>query len=283
MSSKIYFSKKSGRKPLSYYTIKLVTGSIARIAPSIGKKLVKTLLLTPVRHQSKVAKPSAMLAHKLDFLDAHIDVYELGSGPVVLFTHGWSGSASQFYPLMEKVASLGFKAVAFDHYAHGNSAGKQANLPLFVKGVEAVQNYIGAPVVAAISHSMGCIAALNKVTTKAHILIAPPFDFYTSFEKRILSTGISKSLFEELIKSVESEHGMPFKSLLPERHLSKHKNIFMVHDLEDKFAFHHLSEKVVKQFPHLKLVSTQGLGHSRVINDELTWQSIKTQLTVLVA
>ncbi|BBN83532.1 esterase [Pseudoalteromonas sp. A25] len=279
MSSKIYFSKKSGRKPISFYVIKALTGSMARLAPSLGQRCVQKLLLTPVRHQSKALKPAAMREHRLNTLGAPLHIYELGEGPVVLFTHGWSGSASQFYPLMEKVASLGYRAVAFDHFAHGKSAGKIANLPLFVKGVDAVQGFIGEPISAAISHSMGCIAALNRVNAQSHILIAPPFDFYTGFEERILATGISKNLFEGIIRSVEREHNMPFQSLLPEQHLTKHENVFIVHDLEDKFAFHHLSENVANKHPHLKLLTTQGLGHSRVINDDLTWQSIKTQLT----
>lgn len=224
-----------------------------------------------------------MKEYKLNTQFEQLHIYELGDGPIVLFTHGWSGSTGQFYPLMEKVAALGFKVIAFDHYAHGNSAGKEANLPLFVRGLEAVKAHIDLPIVATISHSMGSIAALNRVNTNVHILIAPPFDFYTGFEQRILATGISKRLFNTVIKSVESQHDMIFENLLPEHHLAKHKNIVIVHDLEDKFAFHHLSEKVAKIHSHLTLITTQGLGHGRIINDEQTWQVIAAQLSMLKA
>ena len=281
MSSKIYFSDKSHHKPISYYLIKALSGSVARIAPKLGNQFARRLLLTPVRHQAKSSAPHKLTERRLDTPYSQLRIYELGEGPVVLFTHGWSGSASQFFPLMENVAQQGFKAVAFDHYAHGKSAGKVANLPLFVRAVEAVKNSINADIVAAISHSMGCIAALNKVVCKTHILLAPPFDFYNGFEARILGTGISKRLFKSLVASVEGEHNMQFETLLPEQHLSKHKRIFIVHDEDDKFAFHHLTQQIASAHAHIDLQSTKGLGHSRVINDAQTWQSIKTQLDAI--
>ncbi|OHU84282.1 MULTISPECIES: alpha/beta fold hydrolase [Pseudoalteromonas] len=283
MSSKIYFSDKSGAKPFSYYGVKALSSTVARIAPAVGKKFARRLLLTPVRHQSKASKPLEMSSYTINTQFEALHVYELGHGPVVLFTHGWSGSASQFYPLMEKVASLGFKAVAFDHYAHGMSAGKEANLPLFIRAIDAVQKHLNEGIHAAISHSMGCVAALNTINPLLHVLIAPPFDFYNGFEQRILSTGISKTLFKSVIHSVEQQHQMRFDNLLPELHLAKHDKVLIIHDVQDKFAQHDNSQAVVKQYPHVELISTQGLGHGRIINDDHTWQSVQTQLQKLQA
>ncbi|CAM4201519.1 alpha/beta hydrolase [Pseudoalteromonas byunsanensis] len=283
MSSKIYFSDRSGAKPLSYYGIKALSSTVARIAPAIGKKFARRLLLTPVRHRAKVSKPQGMSNYTINTEFEALHMYELGQGPVVLFTHGWSGSASQFYPLMERVAASGFKAVAFDHYGHGMSAGKEANLPLFIRALDAVQTHLNEPVYTAISHSMGCVAALNTICSRSHILIAPPFDFYNGFEQRILSTGISKTLFKSVIQSVEQQHQMPFESLLPELHLTKHDNVLIIHDVQDRFARYDNTQTVVKQYPHVQLMSTQGLGHGRIINDEQTWQSVQNQLQQLQA
>ncbi|WP_105169814.1 alpha/beta fold hydrolase [Pseudoalteromonas sp. T1lg23B] len=283
MSSKIYFSDKSGAKPLSYYGIKALSSTVARIAPTVGKKFARRLLLTPVRHRSKVSKPQGMSDYTINTQFEALHVYEIGQGPVVLFTHGWSGSASQFYPLMEKVAAIGYKAVAFDHYAHGMSAGREANLPLFIRAIDAVKKHLNVEVHAAISHSMGCVAALNILDPRSHILIAPPFDFYNGFEQRILSTGISKTLFKSVIHSVEQQHQMRFASLLPELHLAKHDNMLIIHDVQDRFALYDNTQTVVKQYPHVQLLSTQGLGHGRIINDEQTWQSVQKQLQKIAA
>jgi hypothetical protein len=281
MSSKIYFSDKNQRKNVGYYGVKFLSGTIARVAPRVGNKFARRLLLTPVRHNTKTAKPSNSQEYKLPTNEGDLHITELGNGPVVLFTHGWSGSTGQFYPLMEKVTSLGFKAVGFDHFAHGQSAGREANLPLFVKALEAVISHIDGPVVCTISHSMGCIAAVNKITGPSHVLIAPPFDFYTGFEQRILSTGLSKRLFEQVLKGVEVQHDMAFSALLPEQHLTKHNDILIVHDEEDRFAHYALSKQQASLHDHIELYTTQGLGHGRVINHELTWQKIATKLDAI--
>ena len=53
--------------------------------------------------------------------------YRLGQGPVWLLMHGWSGSASQFYPLMSHIAAQGFKRVLKDAAFEGCDAlGKPA-------------------------------------------------------------------------------------------------------------------------------------------------------------
>lgn len=84
--------------------------------------------------------------------------YRLGRGPVWLLMHGWSGSASQFYPLMSHIAAQGFTAIAYDHPAHGHSAGHTGHLPRFVRAFDELVEKMTAdygPLQGVIAHSMG--------------------------------------------------------------------------------------------------------------------------------
>jgi len=275
MSNKIYFSDKRTNKSFSYYLIKTLSNVAYFIAPKFAKKQTQKLLLTPMLSKKLKSTQTDFEQQKLATQYGDLNLYRVGRGPKVILTHGWAGGAAQFFPLMEKIAEAGYEAIAFDHLAHGNSGGQFANLPLFIKGLNAVVSNEGKDDLACIvSHSMGTVSALNQDKSIKHLLIAPTFGFYQSFEQRILSTGLKSRLFHNLLSDIEAEHDLKFKSLLPEPHLSQtQQQIQIVHDEGDKFAPFDLTAEQVSQFEHVSLTSTQGLGHGRVINSDQTWQA----------
>ena len=278
MSSKIYFSDQKSRKPLSYYLVKSISSPAARIMPNKALKHTKKLLLTPAKSKTRATVPNHFQQDTIMTPEGAIATISIGSGKTVLLTHGWSGSSKQFIPLMEKIAEQGYRAIAFDHFAHGQSGGKFANLPLFIKGLKFViahtDNLVGI-----ISHSMGTIAALNSSKHLPHVLIAPTFGFYESFKQRILSTGISQKLFHGVLSEVEKEHNMQFENLLAEKHIATQTHpVAAIHDVDDRFAQFTLSQHQAKQHPNFSLHAVSELGHGRIINSDPTWQLVKKQL-----
>ena len=276
MSSKIYFSNKTNaRKPASYYLIKAVSRALHTISPRFALKQTRKLLLTPAKSKRPPKQPHAITHSHISSQIGQLALYRIGTGPKVILTHGWSGSAAQFFPLMEKIAQAGFEAVAFDHFAHGNSDEKRANLPLFIKGLAAVIYELKPQNIAClVSHSMGAVAALNQAKHFKHLLIAPAFNFYNSFEHSILSTGLTRKLFTNLMSEIEQEHQVRFDDLLPEPHLAQTQDtVHIVHDSQDRFAQYQFSAEQAKLYPHVTLTTTEGLGHGRVINSDHTWQA----------
>lgn len=282
MSSKIYFTEQNKQRSVQFHLTQVLSGFASRVCPKLTQKYVEKLLMTPVRHNAKQPIPKAFKSEVLSTAMGDIHLVSAGNGPIIVMTHGWSGSASQFYPLMNYLVQLGFKVVAFDHYAHGKSTGELANLPKFIKGLNFVLDSIKEPVSAIVSHSMGSIAALNTHQHAiTHILIAPPFDFYTGFKARILATGLSETLFHKLVTSIEREHQVQFHALLPERHIGLFKRITVIHDKDDKFADHDLSFEQTKLHPQIQMHSTQGLGHGRILGSEKVWQQISSVLQTI--
>ena len=271
MSSKIYFSEEKKRKPLSYYLVKAVSNTALKISPRFAVNSAKKLLLTPAGNRKRTEIPINFEQTSLNTKYGDLNFISVGTGETILLTHGWSGSCTQFIPLMEKIANSGYRAVAFDHYAHGQSDGKYANLPLFIKGLDAALAKYNPQCI--ISHSMGTVAALNCAKHISQFLIAPTFGFYESFEKRILGTGLAKRLFTSVLQNVEQEHQMKFKQLLPEAHIGSHqKTLHIIHDEGDRFAKFTLTEQQAKLHKHIKLKKVSNLGHGRIINSDETWQ-----------
>ncbi|KZN58701.1 hypothetical protein N473_04510 [Pseudoalteromonas luteoviolacea CPMOR-1] len=280
MSSKIYFSDKN-KKSMSFHVTRGVSSLMAKVAPKMSLNATRKLLLTPAAGRKEVDVPKQMRRRNLETPYGDLNLVEGGEGPKFVFTHGWSGSVSQFYPLMQKVIDEGFSVVGFDHFGHGKSAGKFANLPLFIKGLKHVlTEYEDEQVKGIVSHSMGTISAVNATNDAKHVMIAPTFDFYNSFQERIYSTGITEKLVERLLNEVETEHDMVFKSLQAEYHLAKQSQLFMVHDEEDKYAPYQHTLAQVEKHSHASLHSTRGQGHGRVINSPQTWQAIRQLIDI---
>lgn len=89
--------------------------------------------------------------------------YEWGSGAqTVLLVHGWRGRASQFAPLVRELRSEGFRVIAFDAPAHGDSPGRRADIRDWIAAIEALQQRHGR-FSAIVGHSLGGLAAMTAV------------------------------------------------------------------------------------------------------------------------
>ena len=113
MSSKIYFNTR--RVSPSKLLLGLGTRLHHALAPAHAKRTASKLLLTPQRPTREVAAPTGLVQQAIHTGEGTLMSYRLGQGPVWLLMHGWSGSASQFYPLMNHIAAQGFTALAYDH------------------------------------------------------------------------------------------------------------------------------------------------------------------------
>jgi len=276
MSSKIYFSG-SNKRSMSFYVIRTLSSVLNKVAPKLAIRQAQKLLLTPAKGRKKTPVPENMIIEQVNGVQGHLQQYRLGTGDIVLLTHGWSGSASQFFPLMEKIAQAGYQAIAFDHYSHGKSSGKVAHLPLFIKGVNDLVSLHGQHNIrCVVSHSMGTVSALNLPKHIPHLLIAPVFNMYDSLRKSVFDSGMSPPLFERLLKDIERTHKIEFKDAVSEQHIGLvEQPLNIVHDEEDRFAPLSASESIARDHKMITVHKTQGQGHGRIINSDTTWQVLQ--------
>ncbi|WP_039990413.1 alpha/beta fold hydrolase, partial [Vibrio azureus] len=244
MSEKIYFNT-SQRFSLKRSLVNVSTRLHHTLAPSHAKRAARRLLLTPTQNSSKNHIPESLVYGEVKGFNGIIKTYSLGSGPIWVLTHGWSGSASQFFPLMEYIASCGFTALAYDQPAHGKSDGQYGHFPAFVHGLEHILDSV-EDVAGLVGHSMGTASALeckhSKLKDKPFLLIAPVLNYVEDMFGRIKQSGYSMKLFKAVVSEVEAEFDYPLERVNPKKRLAQRKgHTVIVHDIQDKFTRHDVS------------------------------------------
>lgn len=268
MSSKIYFN--AGRRlSLRRMMTGMATTLHHRLAPRHAKRVARALLLTPQRDQRAIAAPVGLSEQPLTTPQGEIMTYRLGSGPVWLLVHGWSGSARQFFPLMEQIAAAGFTALAYDHPAHGQSAGRHGHLPLFLRTLETLLDH-EVPPVALTAHSMGAAVVLSShhpaLAGVPLLLVAPVLDYVPQLYGMVARSGYSMPLFKAVVRDIEEEFQLPLANLDPlGQLLARTSPATIVHDREDRFAPYLDSARAAEQGEHVSLITTEGLGHGRIL------------------
>jgi len=244
------------------------------IAPKHALKTARNLLLTPVRSTSKNDDPVGLLRSTHLTSEGRLNTYQIGNGPVWILSHGWSGSASQFFPLMEHIASQGFTALAYDHPAHGQSEGRHAHLPAFVQAFDELVDNVD-DVVGIIAHSMGSASVLEsrhpKVEALPFLLIAPVLNYVDNLYDMVGKSGFSMTLFGAMIKHIEDKYQYSLDTINPYQKLvSRHQQTTIVHDERDRFAPFKNSKSAENEATNITLVATQGQGHGRILQSDLT-------------
>lgn len=273
MSSKIYFNTRS-KFTIRRSMINIGSRLHHSIAPTHALKTARNLLLTPVRTTSSHDDPEELLRSTLLTSEGRLNTYQLGNGPVWILTHGWSGSASQFFPLMEHIAEQGFTALAYDHPAHGQSEGRHSHLPAFVNAFDELIDNVD-DVAGIIAHSMGSASVLEsrhpKVNTLPLLLIAPVLNYVDNLYDMLGKSGYSMKLFDVMIKGIEDEYQYNLDTINPyQKLLSRQHATTIVHDKRDRFVDFATSESVANAASNITLIETQGQGHGRIIKCDST-------------
>lgn len=282
MSSKIYF-KQNGKRGAAWWLARLISNALLALPKTTQLKLSKNLLLKPVRRKMAVLPPG-MENKQFTYEDGSLAVYRMGEGPIVLLSHGWSGAASQLFPLMERVAKAGYQAVAYDQIGHGGSSGQQSNLFLFIRAKQAMVEMLenDHKISAVISHSMGAVAALTALKKPYPLLlIAPVFKLQQSMFEKVEESGIRTKLLENILFDLETQYDMEFFNNNPTENAASYSGkIQIVHDQKDPFTELSDSQEASRGHSHIKLKATDNLGHGRIIDSDETWQAFNQMMTL---
>ena len=272
MSNRIYFT--DNRKGLLYYLILSLSEVYRYLFPNSAEKRLRRILLTP-QSRKPTTLPESMHQDFLDTPYGKLACYSIGrepinQGSIVLFVHGWSGSASQFFPLMEKVVTLGYTAIAFDHYQHGHSTGKENNYPLFVKAIGYIVDHIstGADIKCIVSHSMGSSATFDVFRKHAvpQFAIAPMLNLYEEWQKRITGIGISQVFFEKVMGNISEEYDMCMQSIDIAANAAMISGpIHVIHSVDDQVAQYDITRTLAEQQSHITLETITGIGHMKIV------------------
>jgi len=249
----------------------------ALLAPAFAGMWAERLFLTP-------PKPRYPRAEVFDLLDArqsfilhkgrHLATWRWGSqeAPAVLLAHGWGGRATQMRAFVAPLLAAGFRVIAYDQPAHGLSDGRLTGLPDFADALAEVARHHGG-VRAAVAHSLGgpatAIAIARGLPLERVVLVSPPADLVGYSRRFARWFSIPERVRRAMQAAIEERFGVRWADLELARVAPRLRaDALVIHDRGDAMVPWRQGAAVARHWPGARLMSTQGLGHGRILEDE---------------
>ena len=256
----------------------------ALLFPEFSASLAERLFLTPPPARDAAATAldlidarSSVLEHK----GRHIAMWRWGfpDAPAVLLAHGWGGNAAQMRAFVFPLLSAGFRVIAYDQPAHGVSEGRLTGLPDFADVLAEVAWHHGG-VQAVVGHSLGGTAAalahaLDKVALRRIVLVSPPSDLVGYSRRFARWHWIPEPVRDSMQAAIEERYGLRWSELeLPRLAARLKAKALVIHDRADRVVPWKQGEQFARHWRGAQLITTQGLGHRRILADEAVTQAV---------
>lgn len=207
--------------------------------------------------------------YRLPFEGGELAVTTWGNnGPAVLLMHGWGGGRAQMTGFIDSLLFAGYRVVAYDQPAHGESDGKMTSLIEIAPTMDLIAEREG-PFHAIIAHSFGTLitsyALVNQRFPAPARLVyfgafnqllesLPRFQVIAGLPDEIMD-GFRLMLYEnfgrDLLESITNE------KLTPQIHIPA----LMFHDATDNVTPVEDSRAIAKVWKYANYIETEGLGH----------------------
>ena len=201
-----------------------------------------------------------------------VPVYRWGTGPTILFVHGWSGFGAQVTPMAKYLVSKGYEVIAFDGPGHGDASGKSANLVQFEKIIQQLDQQIGVPF-DLIAHSIGSIASVSAIVKGAKVksltLVGAPINMDYCADYFSAQLALPKKVAAKNRGLIEQKfgHNIWHRFGIDKAGANLDLPTLLVHDKKDKQVDVVNTQKILQKWPHAESLLTEGLGHNRTLSD----------------
>jgi pimeloyl-ACP methyl ester carboxylesterase len=145
-------------------------------------------------------------------------------------------------------------------------------MPAFAAALGAVARKFG-PVSAVIAHSLGATAAVyaiahHELTAERFVAISPSARLHALRERFGEMTGFPPRVVERIEKILEERFGFDWDASEPLRLApAMAMPLMVIHDSGDRFVPHSEGNELAEAWPDGRLLTTDGLGHHRILRD----------------
>ena len=270
------------------------------VSDELGTSIAERLFTSPRRHSRPLREraalasarrftiPITLRSPRWDRLATHVAAWRWGVGPTVLLVHGWEGRGSQLGALVEPLVAAGLSVVTFDAPAHGDSPGSRLYLTDHADAITDVAEALG-PLHAIVAHSFGCAATLlaharGGVDAARNVMIAPNVLIGDSFDRFARLVGLDDAERSLLELQIAVASGLTLESLALDRVVAtRDASLLAIHDRHDREVPHLHAEQLTRTWPNSRLLTTEGLGHRRILRDRTVVREVVEAVRVGVA
>jgi pimeloyl-ACP methyl ester carboxylesterase len=265
----------AGKPPSrSHRALRAFFRALSPAFPGLTASAAGVLFRTPPRHRSSAAELETLASGRVSALRAggqRIATWTWGHGPPVLLVHGWGSRGARLYSFVRPLTDAGFSVVAFDAPGHGDSAGRLSSLPQFVVALQAAADAAG-PLAGILAHSMGgaasTIAMARGLSAGRAVFLAPSANPGTYTLRFAAALGLAEPARLRMQRSLEKRLGFRWEDFdVPKAARMLRVPVLMFHDRDDTDVPWSDGEELASAWPDALLVTTQGLGHRRIVHD----------------
>jgi pimeloyl-ACP methyl ester carboxylesterase len=245
---------------------------LSRVSPGTAGRSALRLFCTPRKHRRPSWEAQVADAGTRVRVGPQLAGRSFGSGPVVVLVHGWEGRGTQLGRFVEPLVRAGFRVVALDLPAHGESAGTRTDLIECTEVLRKVGRDVG-PIAGIIAHSFGgaitTLALERGLDARAVVLIASPssiHDVLRRFEELIALSAAGSRAFRAAIERKTRVKVADVEIFERVAHLRV--PALIVHDRGDPEVPFHDAERLAARWPGSTLIATEHLGHRRILKDD---------------
>ena len=195
--------------------------------------------------------------------------------------HGWGGARAQMTGFVEPLLAAGYRAVAYDQPAHGESDGRMTNLLEIAPTMDLIAEREG-PFQAIVAHSFGTLITSYALVERN---IPPParLVYFGAFNQLLESlprfqaqAGVSDEIMDGFRSMLYENFGRDVLEAITNESLTPRIHIpaLMFHDVTDNVTPVEDSRAIARVWKQAQYIETDGLGHrgalqSRSIHEQV--------------
>lgn len=225
--------------------------------------------------------------YRLPYANGELAVTTWGeSGPAVLLMHGWGGARAQMTGFVDPVLSAGYRVVAYDQPAHGESSGTMTNLLEIAPTMDLVRQKEG-DFAAIVAHSFGTIIT-SYALVNLHFPPPSKLVYFGAFNELLESLPRFQEIAKLPDEIMDGFRDMLFENFgngvleaIVNEKLVGQINIpaLMYHDTEDNVTPVDDSRAIAKAWQNATYIETSGLGHRGALQSKEIHEQVVEFLT----
>lgn len=250
--------------------------------PKLAADLAMKRFMTPRRLKGKdlpnIFEEAFILS--IPYQGGKVRTYMWGyTGKIVLLVHGWESGPHFFEAIIAALIDAGYRVLAIEGPAHGDSLQKQTNMIDFGHALQAVMERMekSGGIAAVLGHSFGGSTLVNTFTRfsppralEKMVLIAIPARIDLVFERYFAFLRLPSRVRDKFKASLFRLFGLKVEEMQLKYWCAQVNNaqVLLIHDRHDKLIPFEESEALVADWPVANLWETENLGHHRIIKHE---------------
>ena len=200
-----------------------------------------------------------------------------GNDTKILLVHGWESNSARWEKTLPYLQKSGSTIIALDAPAHGQSSGKEFNVPRYAEFInKAVEKYKPSII---IGHSLGGSACIfhqylhPETSIEKMVILGAPSDLKTLLDNYVQMLSLNRKMFSLLEKRYLENFNFKLEKFSGGE-FAEHIKIdgIIAHDTSDTVVAFEESQKIANGWKRGRFITTKDLGHS--MHDDALYQEI---------